>query len=67
MVFTVEETLFTDLAQGLPEFRRKDMFDSRSFTANRIESAAAPRCGVRQDDGTTARRRGRTPPARTSI
>jgi len=37
-VFTVEESLFTDLAKDVPEYRRKDMFDARSFTANRIET-----------------------------
>lgn len=37
-VFTVEESLFTDLAKDLAEYRRKDMFDARSFTANRIET-----------------------------
>jgi hypothetical protein len=37
MVFTVEDSLATDLGKDLSEFRRKDMFDSRSFTANRVE------------------------------
>ena len=37
-VFTVEEALVTDLAKGVPEYRRKDMFDARSFTADRIET-----------------------------
>jgi len=37
-VFTVEESLFTDLARDFPEYRRKDLFDGRSFTANRIET-----------------------------
>lgn len=37
-VFTVEESLLTDLAKGVAEYRRKDMFDARSFTANRIEA-----------------------------
>ena len=36
-VFTVEETLFTELAKDAPDYRRKDLFDARSFTANRIE------------------------------
>lgn len=36
-VFTVEETLFTELAKDVPDYRRKDLFDARSFTANRIE------------------------------
>jgi hypothetical protein len=36
-VFTVEETLFTELAKDAPEYRRKDVFDARSFTATRIE------------------------------
>ena len=37
-VFTVEESLLTDLAKDAPEYRRKDMFDARSFTANRVET-----------------------------
>jgi hypothetical protein len=37
-VFTIEESLFTDLAKDVPEYRRKDMFDARSFTASRIET-----------------------------
>lgn len=36
-VFTVEESLFTDLAKDVGEFRRKDLFDARSFTANRFD------------------------------
>ena len=35
-IFTVEETLFTELSKDIGEFRRKDLFDGRSFTANRI-------------------------------
>ena len=37
MVFTVAPTLYTDLIRDLGEFRRKDLFDSRSFTATRVE------------------------------
>ena len=37
-VFTVEEALLTDLAKDMPDYRRKDVFDARSFTANRIET-----------------------------
>ena len=36
-VFTVEETLYTELAKDAPDYRRRDLFDARSFTANRIE------------------------------
>jgi hypothetical protein len=36
-IFTVEETLFTELGKDAPDYRRKDLFDARSFTANRIE------------------------------
>ena len=36
-VFTVEESLLTDLAKDVPDYRRKDMFDARSFTAIRVE------------------------------
>jgi hypothetical protein len=37
MVFTVEEALVTDLTRDIGEFRRKDLFDSRSFSATRVE------------------------------
>ena len=37
MVFTVEETITQDFAKALDEFIRKDMFDSRAFTTNRVE------------------------------
>jgi hypothetical protein len=37
MVFTVAPTLYTDLIRDLAEFRRKDLFDSRSFTATHVE------------------------------
>jgi hypothetical protein len=36
-IFTVDETLFTELSKDASEFRRKDLFDGRSFTANRLE------------------------------
>jgi hypothetical protein len=37
MVFTVAPTLFTDVIRDVGEFRRKDLFDSRSFTAHHVE------------------------------
>jgi hypothetical protein len=37
MVFTVAPTIQTDVFKELSDFRRKDLFDARSFTANRIE------------------------------
>jgi hypothetical protein len=37
VVFTVAPNLYTDLVRDLAEFRRKDLFDSRSFTISRIE------------------------------
>lgn len=37
MVFAVEETLATDLKKDVGEFRRKDVFDFRSFNAQRVE------------------------------
>ncbi|MBI3050285.1 MAG: DUF4340 domain-containing protein [Acidobacteria bacterium] len=36
-VFTVEEALATDLGKEVFDFRRKDLFDARSFSANRVE------------------------------
>jgi hypothetical protein len=37
MVFTVEETITQEFTKPLGEFIRKDMFDSRAFTTNRVE------------------------------
>ena len=37
MVFTVEQALVTDLTKDFGDFRRKDLFDSRSFSATRVE------------------------------
>ena len=37
VVFTVDEGLATELKKTVADLRRKDMFDARSFTANRIE------------------------------
>lgn len=37
MVFTVAPTLRDDVFKDIAEYRRKDMFDSRSFTTNRVE------------------------------
>ncbi len=37
LIFTLEQTITEDLQKDVAEYRRKDMFDSRSFTANRIE------------------------------
>jgi hypothetical protein len=37
IVFTVAPTLRTDVVKDLAEFRRKDLFDFRSFTADRVE------------------------------
>ena len=37
VVFTVEQALATDLGKDMAEFRRKDVFDARSFSANRLE------------------------------
>jgi len=40
-VFSVDESLFADLSKGVSEYRRKDIFDARSFTATRIETRRA--------------------------
>lgn len=37
MIFTVAPTIRTDLFKEVGEYRRKDLFDARSFTANRFE------------------------------
>ena len=37
MIFAVEEGLLADLRKSAAEFRRKDVFDFRSFNANRVE------------------------------
>ena len=39
MVFAVEESLATDLKKDVGEYRRKDVFDFRSFNAQRVEIA----------------------------
>ena len=36
-VFTVEEALATDLGKDTSDYRRKDLFDARSFSASRLE------------------------------
>jgi hypothetical protein len=37
MIFTVAPTLRTDVIKDIGDFRRRDLFDFRSFTASRIE------------------------------
>jgi uncharacterized membrane protein len=37
MVFTVAPTVKTDIVKDAADYRRKDLFDSRSFTAQRVE------------------------------
>ena len=37
IVFTVEPALATDLQKAIGDYRRKDVFDFRSFNANRVE------------------------------
>jgi hypothetical protein len=37
MIFTVAPTLETDLFKPVEDFRRRDLFDSRAFTATRLE------------------------------
>lgn len=37
VIFTVAPTLRTDVFKEIGEFRRKDLFDARSFTATRVE------------------------------
>ena len=37
LVFTLEETITQDFTKSIGDYIRKDMFDSRSFTTNRIE------------------------------
>jgi hypothetical protein len=36
-IFTIEQSLATDLRRAADEYRRKDVFDARSFTITRIE------------------------------
>jgi hypothetical protein len=42
MIFAVEESLVTDLRKEASEFRRKDVFDFRSFNATRVEVHRGP-------------------------
>jgi len=37
MIFTVAPTVKTDAVKEIGDYRRKDLFDARSFTANRVE------------------------------
>lgn len=37
IVFTVAPTLYTDVVRDVADLRRKDLFDSRTFTVNRVE------------------------------
>ena len=37
MIFTVAPTLLTDVIRDVGEYRRKDLFDARSFTATHVE------------------------------
>jgi hypothetical protein len=37
LIFTVAPTVKSDTFKGLSEYRRKDLFDSRSFTATHVE------------------------------
>jgi hypothetical protein len=37
MIFTVAPTIRTDVVKEVGEYRRKDLFDARSFTATRLE------------------------------
>jgi hypothetical protein len=42
MVFTVAPTLRDDIVKDIAEYRRKDLFDSRSFTSSRVELRRGP-------------------------
>ncbi|MSO45843.1 MAG: DUF4340 domain-containing protein [Acidobacteria bacterium] len=37
VIFSVEQALYNDFAKDIADFRRKDLFDARSFNANRLE------------------------------
>ena len=52
LIFTVAPTLRADVVKDVGEFRRKDLFDFRSFTATRVEfTRGGPDAGVRPDEG----------------
>lgn len=42
IIFAVEESLVTDVRKGAADFRRKDVFDFRSFNATRVEVHRGP-------------------------
>jgi hypothetical protein len=42
IVFAVEDSLAADLKKDIGEFRRKDVFDFRSFNASRVEISRGP-------------------------
>jgi len=62
MVFTVAPTLLTDVIRDLAEFRRKDLFDGRSFTATHVEfkrgSETVTLNKIKNKDGTEEWRNG---------
>jgi hypothetical protein len=62
MVFTVAPTLLTDVIRDLAEFRRKDLFDGRSFTATHLEfkrgSETVTLNKIKNKDGTEEWRNG---------
>jgi hypothetical protein len=37
-VFAVDESLLADLSKGVSDYRRKDIFDARTFTATRVDT-----------------------------
>jgi hypothetical protein len=51
-VFTVEQSVLTDLGKDAAEYRRKDLFDGRSFTANRVELKRGDQTMVLEKSGT---------------
>jgi hypothetical protein len=62
MLFTVAPTLYTDIVREIGEFRRKDLFDSRSFTATHVEFTRGAETVVlnktRNSDGSEAWKNG---------
>ena len=67
MVFTVAPTLKTDVIKTSSDFRRKDLFDSRSFTATHVEfHRGSETIVLDKTKARTTRTSGRTARARTS-
>jgi hypothetical protein len=64
-VFTVEQAVITDLGKEPLEYRRKDLFDGRSFTANRLEFKRGTETMIFEKSGPADKEVWKTPEGKT--